>query len=376
MALGAIVALGFALRLVRAAQLGPIPDEELVIEIAARVFRPDAPWPLHGGDHPLLGPYLLAASAALFGRSLLGYRLLSILAGTLTLVLTARATASSSNRWVGLMAALVLAVDGLHVDLTSRAFEIGFQMLFVAAAWACLARLPSGGRPALVGASAFLALGFLCSESTALAALALAVPLATHRRLRANLRPADYVWAAAAGLAIISPDVIYNLTATHADLQIGRSHYTNYLDHLARIVHPSLQLQGLGFFLRDAFNAWLEPYPRLWRNMRCEYAGHGVVMGGLLLAGFLHAWRSKGDPADGLWRLPPLFFVLVTTFAGPTSRATLEPPVWTWPAPVLPLVTAATAWMLVRHARRLWPLYVLLVLLFLLPAPLSRVPCD
>jgi hypothetical protein len=99
-------------------------------------------------------------------------------------------------------------------------------------------------------------------------------------------------------------------------------------------------------------------------------------MGGLLFAGFLHAFRSKGDPTGGLWRVPPLLFILVTTFTGPAGTAELDPPVWTWPAPVLPLVAAATAWMLVRHARRFWPLYVLLLLLFLLPAPMPRVPCG
>ena len=85
----ALLTLGsLAWRLVLASRGPQLPDEDICIGIAASILRPGAPWPLHGGDHPLLGVYLLAASGAIFGPSMLGYRVLD------------RATASATTSGV------------------------------------------------------------------------------------------------------------------------------------------------------------------------------------------------------------------------------------------------------------------------------------
>jgi 4-amino-4-deoxy-L-arabinose transferase-like glycosyltransferase len=318
-----------------------MPDEEICIGIAERVFRPGTPWPRHGGDHPALGVYLLAASAWLFDRTLLGYRLLGVVAGTLTVPITAAAVAHATSRAQGLLAAVLLAVNPFHVGLSAGAFEMVFQILFVTAAWLQLTRLPGGRRAALVGTAFWLGMAFLCNESAALVAVAWAGVLLARKSLRRGLHIADALVAALVLALVVLPDVVYNVTADSADYR-----YVNYRDHLIRIASPNATFQGVGFFLRDVLSRiWPEPIP-VWTDNRDEYAGPGVVLGIVLCAGFVNSLRRSGDPTGGVWRLPTLLFVLVTSFTGPGGPTELDGPTWTWPAPTLPLVTAASAHML------------------------------
>jgi 4-amino-4-deoxy-L-arabinose transferase-like glycosyltransferase len=370
-ALALITLAGIAWRLARAARAPQLPDEEICIGIAARVLQPGADWPLHGGDHPLLGIYLLAASASLFGPSLGGYRALGAIAGGLTPLVVALAVARQASRREALVAAALLAADPLHAGLSVLAFEIPYQLLFGTLAWWCLATLPGGGRRALLSAAALLGLAFLCSESAALLGLGWAVVLVAEPKLRVGLGRAALAQAAAVFLLVVLPDVVYNLRATRADYR-----YVNYADHIERFARPTVSLQGAGFFLRDAFNATLAGHPRVWTDYRCEYPRAGVALGLLLLLGAVHAWGPRGDPSGGLWRVPPLLFVLLTSFGGPAGPSGLDRPVWTWPLPSLPLVTAAAARMLCLRWRRAWPLFVPLLLALLLPAPDSSRACD
>lgn len=362
---------GLAWRLTQAARTSQLPDEEICIGIAQSILHPGAPWPLHGGDHPFLGVYLLAASGALFGPSLLGYRVLGALAGGLTPLVVALAVARSGSRREALVAAALLAANPLHAGLSALAFEIPFQILFGTLAWWCLAALPGGGRRSLLLAAAFLGLAFLCSESAALLGLGWVIVLLVKPDLRRGLGRGGLAMAAAVLLLVVLPDVIYNLTATRADYR-----YVNYLDHLSRISRPTLSLQGAGFFLRDVFNATLSGHPRVWTDYRCEYPRSGIALGLLLLLGAVHAWSSRGDPSGGLQRVPPLLFLLVTSFAGPAGPSGLDRPMWTWPLPSLPLVTASAARMLCVRWQKGRPLFLALLLGMLVPAPDAARACD
>jgi 4-amino-4-deoxy-L-arabinose transferase-like glycosyltransferase len=363
---------GLVWRLALSARMPRLPDEEICIGIAESILRPGASWPLHGGDHPLLGVYLLAASAWLFGPSLLGYRVLGALAGGFTPLLVALAVARSGSRREALVAAALLAANPLHAGLSALAFEIPFQLLFATLAWWCLAGLPqAGGRRSLLLASAFLGLAFLCSESAVLLGLGWLIAVAARPDLRRRLGRGALLQAAAVFLLVVLPDVVYNLSATRADYR-----YVNYLDHVSRISRPTLSLQGPGFFLRDVFGATLSRWPRLWTDYRCEYPRAGVALGLLLLLGAIHAWSPRGDPSGGLWRWPPLLFLLVTSFAGPDGPSGLDRPMWTWPLPSLPLVTASAGRMLCVRWREGRPLFVGLLLAMLLPAPDVTGACD
>lgn len=369
--LAAVTAAALVWRLLLALRVAALPDERICIGLAEEVLRPGGAWPLHGGDHPLLGIYLLAGSGWLFGNSLTGYRMLGVLAGGLTPLVVALAVARSGPRREALLAAALLAASPLHAGLSALAFEIPFQLLFITLAWWRLAGLPGGGRSDLVAGAALLGLAFLCSESAALLALGWGLVLLLRPERRLGLVRRDFVMAGAAFFAVIAVDVAYNLSAARPDFR-----YVNYLDHAGRIARPTLSLHGLGFFLRDAFGATLSQWPALWTDHRCEYPGPGIALGILLLLGALHALAPDGDPAYGLWSVPPLLLVLVTTFLGPAGPGGLDAPVWTWPLPSLPLLCAATAHMIALRWTRGRSIFVALLLASVLPAPDVPVACD
>ena len=360
-----MAAAGFWWRLETAVEQPRIFDEDTSIGIAERVFRPGEAWPRHGGDHPVLGIYLLSLSGWMFGRDELGYRLLNVLAGSLTVPLLALAVARCASRGEGLAAGVLLAVNPFHVGLSALAIEIPFQVLFVTLALSQASRLPEGGRGALFGCAAALGLGFMCNESTALVLVGWLVVAVRQRHRLAGLRRRDLVAAALLGVLVVAQDLHYNLTATRSDF-----YYVNYLDHWARIGQPSFGLQGVGFFLRDLFAAFPGRIPaQIWQDRRDEYTGQGVVLGLLLLCGWLHSFRRPGDPSGGLWSWPIHVFLLVTTFGGQARPSEmLDPAVWTWPVPVVGLASA-TAARLVFRQRLPWLILIVVVGLVRLSLP-------
>jgi 4-amino-4-deoxy-L-arabinose transferase-like glycosyltransferase len=361
----------FGWRLDRAEEQPYFFDEGTSFRIAEQIFDPEAPWPRHGGDHPSLGVYLLGLSGWIFGRDALGYRLLNVLAGSMTVPLLALAVARSATRGEALAAALLLAVNPCHIGLSALAIEIPFQVFFVTLALAFAAHLPGGGRHALFGCAAALGLGFMCSESTALVLVGWLIAVLLRPERVAGLRRRDFVVAAGLGLAVIAQDLHYNLTATRSDF-----YYVNYLDHWDRISRLSFGLHGVGFFLRDLFErlpAWLPA--SLWQDHRGEYTGPGVVLGVLLLLGWLHSFREAGDPSRGLWRWPVHVLVFVTTFAGMRRPSDmLDAATWTWPVPILVLATASTARFCCRQRVPAWLLLLVLLLSMHFVEPASPAP--
>jgi 4-amino-4-deoxy-L-arabinose transferase-like glycosyltransferase len=93
--------------------------------------------PIRDYQHPALPAYLIRASAELFGRSVLGYRMLSIVAGLGLICLLY----SIAIRWWGhreaIIAAFLLSVNRYLITTSARAIDLSFDLFFVAAAmWA------------------------------------------------------------------------------------------------------------------------------------------------------------------------------------------------------------------------------------------------
>ncbi|NQU24905.1 MAG: glycosyltransferase family 39 protein [Candidatus Nealsonbacteria bacterium] len=164
-------------------------------------------------DHPPLSIYTLKLSSLLFGTSDLGLRMLHLLAGTLTVVPVYLLGKRIFSPTAGLWAAGLLAVDQFHASW-SRVFMP--EVLMLAAASLVLLQyvrtLKTGRTRDFVLLGVLLGVAYLAKEPSLwlLAALWL-VPLIarTHRRLLR--RPAWYL-AHGVFLAVIAPDLIWNLS--------------------------------------------------------------------------------------------------------------------------------------------------------------------
>jgi dolichyl-phosphate-mannose--protein O-mannosyl transferase len=89
--------------------------------------------------HPPLGKWLIAAGEQVFGYNALGWRLPSAVAGTVTVVVLVRLTRRlTGSTLLGLVAGLLLALDGFAFSLSRIGLLDVFLQAFVVSAVACL----------------------------------------------------------------------------------------------------------------------------------------------------------------------------------------------------------------------------------------------
>jgi dolichyl-phosphate-mannose--protein O-mannosyl transferase len=111
--------------------------------------------------HPPLGKWCIALGEHLFGYNEFGWRIMPVLAGTLTvLVLVRVGRRLLGSTLLGAAAGLLLALDGLHFVMSRVALLDIFLTLFVLLAFACLL-LDRDSRRAQLGLSAEPATGWL-----------------------------------------------------------------------------------------------------------------------------------------------------------------------------------------------------------------------
>jgi dolichyl-phosphate-mannose-protein mannosyltransferase len=89
--------------------------------------------------HPPLGKWLIAGGEQLFGYTSLGWRFPSAVAGTITVVVLARLTRRlTGSTFLGLVAGLLLALDGFSFVLSRIGLLDGFLQMFALCGAACL----------------------------------------------------------------------------------------------------------------------------------------------------------------------------------------------------------------------------------------------
>lgn len=89
--------------------------------------------------HPPLGKWLIAAGEWAFGMTPTGWRIATVVAGTLSILLLGRIVRRlTGNALLGTVAALLLAVDGLAIVTSRTAILDGLLALFVLAAFGAL----------------------------------------------------------------------------------------------------------------------------------------------------------------------------------------------------------------------------------------------
>ncbi len=89
--------------------------------------------------HPPLGKWLIALGLRAFGTNEVGWRVAAAVAGTLTIVITVRvARRMTGSTLLGVLAGLLLSLDGLFFVQSRVAMLDVFLVLFTTAAFACL----------------------------------------------------------------------------------------------------------------------------------------------------------------------------------------------------------------------------------------------
>src|SRR5690242_4508873 len=166
----AVVVLGGLLRLYRYTALSLWVDEGITIGVSR------LPWPdvlgLHGAYevHPPLYFVLTKAMSLLAPEAVAG-RLVSVIAGTLTLAVVYRLVARLVDPWAGVVAALALAVAPLHVWYSQEGRPYALMTLLIALSYLALVAYVQSGRPGWVGVYTLSVLASVYAEYSAIYAL-------------------------------------------------------------------------------------------------------------------------------------------------------------------------------------------------------------
>jgi 4-amino-4-deoxy-L-arabinose transferase-like glycosyltransferase len=268
-----ILLAAFGLRLHLAISEAYLHDEiNTAIPLAETIsFTPGAVHlPLRGENHGALPAYVVKASRAMFGTSMLGTRLLHVLLGLFTVVLVSLI----ARQWYGPVAArwaaALMAFNEYYLGVSSRATAHVPHMLFVALAVYALSRFLARERAAyLYGAALALGLAFYCKEHSALLLPVFFFTLLAQKKFRPWLwRPQVYVACAIYAL-VLAPDVIWNAETNPETAQVTYNDTTmnqaTYRAHLQRI-------GGLGFSL----------YPSMFYERQPVRSAYAAVTGGEL----------------------------------------------------------------------------------------------
>ena len=291
-------------------------------------------------DHPPLSIYTLKLSSLLFGSSDLALRMLHLLAGTLTIVpvylLGKRVFSSTAGLW----AAGLLAVDQFHASW-SRVFMPEVLMLLAASLVLLqyLRTLETGRTRDVVLLGVLLGLAYLAKEPSLwlLPALWL-VPLIARAHRGVFRRPAWYL-AHGVFLAVIAPDLIWNLSQ-------GTE---SYLFRDAAMIDRSLgiSLKSFSLYLGEVFRAVAGA-----DVLDKEYAAGNVYAchwpaGLLYLAAVAAAMRRRAEP--GVRLLLAVFFVIFVCGLIVPGGERFDP-FWWASISLIPAVVCA-GWMLAAAGR-------------------------
>lgn len=229
--------------------------------------------PIRAISHPIMPAYIIKAGSVVLGENELGFRIMSILAGTLTILVVAWI----AWRWRGMTAAIIaaalLAFNEYHIFVSTIAIDKPFQLLFVALAIAGFVHfLLEEKSRGLYFAGAMTGLAFLCKETSGLLLPGFLISLLVSARYRRWLaRPAPYL-AVLAFVAVISPDLYVNYFMS-SDLE-----YT-YADHLHRAAGIGFTRQHLLFFFRDSIRYVYNLRGEHLTDLAPEYASMNSVLG-------------------------------------------------------------------------------------------------
>ncbi|MGH9387665.1 MAG: glycosyltransferase family 39 protein [Vicinamibacterales bacterium] len=277
------ILLGAALLRFMKASTEPLDALEAVEFIPAAMTLSLEHHPIRVAQHAAVPIYFIRMSAEIFGTSDLGFRMLSVIVGTLTILLLY----AVAERWwgplAGLTVAVLLAAERYHAEVSAMAIDLVFDLFFVALTIFCFSRFLHGSQTSdsvdrrsrwLYGAAVASGVGFLCKELTALLVPVLFLSLVFTGQSEWLRRRQSRI-ALSLFLLTIAPDLYSNLTADQdkrmefyarqsdtvrqrglalKDSYSENGLYMSYADHLSRFRSISFNSEPFYFY----FGEWLD----------------------------------------------------------------------------------------------------------------------
>lgn len=328
-----LIVLGLATRGYMAATTTYVWDEDrdwIPVARSISLSTTNIELPVRAGQHPALPAYFIRMGSVVVGDNPVGYRIGSIVAGLLTLIIVARLGLDWAGEHTAFWAVALLAFNEYHVAISALAVEKSYYLFFSCLAIFAFHRLLATRNFRYVYLSAVaVGLAFLCKEIAALIPVAFIAALVVTGKTRYLAHRSVWI-SSLLCLAIVSPDLLWHAQET------GRNTVAaGYDAHLDRIEGLGLTYQPFIFFVRPLVKSVVMTSGRPFYDFAAEYPSMNPVFGLLILLGVILAgvrwWKGSRDSTGGMlltvFGVVLLFFIVIDTGR---PRPGMDPVVWFW----------------------------------------------
>lgn len=325
-----VLLLAFGLRFYLAGATTYLWDEERDwVLLADSISFSPGNWnlPIRGDYHGALSAYFIKFSSLLFGRSHIGFRLVGLISGLMTIVVLARI----AQEWAGTTAALwttvLMAFNEYHVQHSVLAITNFYHLFFASCALYAFCRFLRTQNPKnLYLAAVALGAAFLTYEIALLflPAFFLAVVVTGNGSW---LKRKETYLASLLFLIVIVPDLYWNLNS------LGNAEL-NYSDHLGRMGGIGVSDQPLYFYTHPILVVTYKLMGAKLQDFAPEFVGMNPLFGFIMLGSAI--WlviRSRREVTVAKCLLVCLwFFFLFFSFISPGNkgRKDLDTNLWIW----------------------------------------------
>lgn len=283
--------------------------------------------PIRGDFHSALAAYFIKLGTLFLGETILGFRLFSLLAGLLTLVVVWRL----ADQWAGpktaFWATALLAFNEYHVAISMLAIQKVFFLLAGALAIYTFSRFLINHKAIYLYLTGGLTgLAFLFYEISALLIPVFLITLFFSQN-RNWLLKKELFFAGLVFFIIISPDLYWNfISSKDGATEIG------YSDHLSRIGGIGLNKIHFAFFFRDLGTEIYRLLGLEYHDPAGEYPAMNTIFGILLFGSVVLATFRLNQLKDPVVRFLLILFwfvFLFFLFIQP-GKTKIDPAVWLW----------------------------------------------
>jgi hypothetical protein len=308
--LAAIVGLAFASRLYLAVSTPLVYDEYQWMRLADSVSLGlnAINLPLHGDMHPPGQVYWAALGVWIFGPNLVGYRIASVVLGTIAVLAIYFLGRRLGNGASGLFAAALLALNEYHLGVSRLITEktyLTFAVIALLLFWRALTQ-PSSSRFVALGVATGLAI--VTKQTAVLLVLAFGLELLRRPETRRLLRKPEPWYGLAALLIIVSPDIVWNLFQSGVDNSASGN---GVAFQLAKMEPGTWSWGPSALYFRPLFHFSIEP------GVLSEYVSMTSLPGALVLGSAIASvWLLRSSVARFLQAFGFATFLLFSLLSG------------------------------------------------------------
>ncbi len=275
-------------------------DELKEVHLAYQIYLGNT-MPLHNMAHDIgaLHNYILAAIFKIWGVSIYWPRLYVAVTSALTVVLIYYIGKNLFGKWVGIIAALLLTGNGMHILVTHMAWSNCTTPFFFCLAWLALINAEQKGSGIWLTISAFLwALALQTHSSVVVYILAVCLYISRLQfRKQTGIKASGFVWAGLVFLAGYANMIYYNI--------ISRGGSIYWLKHksyaLEQQPSPASYLENLQAMLIELLRTLSSSYQQQesWGQYLLNPWFSAALL--LVMVGIYYAYKAK--------QLLPLYFL-------------------------------------------------------------------